>query len=50
MIEMAPLKAVHTLFTDRTPATAQQRLMEDLGVRCVVAKKGANTADAQGAI
>ena len=38
MIEMAPLKAVHTLFTDRAPATAQQRLMEDLGVRCVVAQ------------
>jgi DeoR family glycerol-3-phosphate regulon repressor len=37
MIEMAPLKAVHTLFTDIAPAPAQQRLMEDLGVRCVVA-------------
>ena len=47
MIEMAPLKVVHTLFTDRAPATAQQRLMADLGVRCVVAQNGANTADAQ---
>ena len=37
MIEMAPLKVVHTLFTDIAPAPAQQRLMEDLGVRCVVA-------------
>lgn len=34
MIEMAPLKVVHTLFTDIAPAPAQQRLMEDLGVRC----------------
>ena len=37
MIEMAPLKAVHTLFTDIPPPTAQQQLMNDLGVRCVVA-------------
>jgi DeoR family glycerol-3-phosphate regulon repressor len=38
MIEMAPLKVVHTLFTDIAPAPAQQRLMADLGVRCVVAQ------------
>jgi DeoR family glycerol-3-phosphate regulon repressor len=37
MIEMAPMKVVHTLFTDIAPQTAQQRLMEKLGVRCVVA-------------
>jgi DeoR family glycerol-3-phosphate regulon repressor len=37
MIEMAPLKVVHTLFTDIAPQAAQQRLMEELGVRCVVA-------------
>jgi DeoR family glycerol-3-phosphate regulon repressor len=38
MIEMAPLKVVHTLFTDMAPAPAQQRLMAELGVRCVVAQ------------
>jgi DeoR family glycerol-3-phosphate regulon repressor len=37
MIEMAPLKVVHTLFTDIAPAPAQKKLMEELGVRCVVA-------------
>ena len=31
MIEMAPLKVVHTLFTDIAPQAAQQRLMEELG-------------------
>ena len=40
MIEMAPLKVVHTLFTDIAPQAAQQRLMNDLGVRCVVAQEG----------
>lgn len=38
MIEMAPLKVVHTLFTDIAPAPAQKKLMEELGVRCVVAQ------------
>lgn len=37
MVEMTPLNAVHTLFTDLPPAAAQQQLMKDLGVRCVVA-------------
>ena len=37
MIEMAPLQAVHTLFTDVAPAPSQQRLIEELGLRCVVA-------------
>jgi len=31
---------VHTLFTDIAPQAAQQRLMEELGVRCVVAQEG----------
>jgi DeoR family glycerol-3-phosphate regulon repressor len=38
MIEMAPLKVVHTLFTDIAPATEQKKLMDELGVRCVVAQ------------
>lgn len=37
MIEMAPLKVVHTLFTDQRPDAAYERLMRDLDVRCVVA-------------
>jgi len=41
MIEMAPLKAVHTLFTDQRPDAAFERLMRDLDVRCVVADEPA---------
>lgn len=37
MIEMASLKAVHTLFTDAPPEPVFERLLQDLGVRCVVA-------------
>lgn len=37
MIEMAPLKAVHTLFTDQAPNAEFERLLRDQGVRCVVA-------------
>lgn len=37
MIEMAPLKVVHTLFTDLPPDPAFERLLRDLEVRCVVA-------------
>lgn len=37
MIEMAPLKAVHTLFTDIAPAPAFERLLRELDVRCVIA-------------
>ena len=37
MIEMAPLQAVHTLFTDLPPEPAFERLLRELGVRCVVA-------------
>ena len=37
MIEMAPLKAVHTLFTDLPPDPAFEALLRDLDVRCVVA-------------
>ena len=37
MIEMAPLKVVHTLFTDQPPEPAFERLLRDLDVRCVVA-------------
>jgi len=37
MIEMAPLKVVHTLFTDLPPDPAFDRLLRDLDVRCVVA-------------
>ena len=47
MIEMAPLNAVHTLFTDLPTAPALAQLMSDQGVRCVVAQMGANKADAQ---
>lgn len=42
MIEMAPLKAVHTLFTDRAPEASFERLMRDLDVRCVVAPASDN--------
>jgi DeoR family glycerol-3-phosphate regulon repressor len=38
MIEMAPLKVVHTLFTDTAPEFEFDRLLRDLDVRCVVAK------------
>ncbi len=38
MIEMAPLKVVHTLFTDQRPDATYERLMRDLDVRCVVAE------------
>ncbi len=37
MIEMAPLKVVHTLFTDRQPDAHFEHLLRDLDVRCVVA-------------
>ena len=37
MIEMAPLKAVHTLFTDTLPEPTFERLLRDQDVRCVVA-------------
>ena len=37
MIEMAPLKVVHTLFTDLPPDPAFECLLRDLEVRCVVA-------------
>jgi DeoR family glycerol-3-phosphate regulon repressor len=37
MIEMAPLKAVHTLFTDQAPHAEFERLLRDHDVRCVVA-------------
>lgn len=50
MIEMAPLQAVHTLFTDLPTEPALAQLMNDQGVMCVVAQKGANTADAPDAI
>lgn len=38
MIEMAPLKRVHALFTDRLPGPTFERLLHDLDVRCVVAQ------------
>ena len=37
MIEMAPLKVVHTLFTNAPPAPTFERLLRELDVRCVVA-------------
>ena len=37
MIEMASLRAVHTLYTDLPPEPAYERLLRDLDVRCVVA-------------
>ena len=37
MIEMAPIKAVHTVFTDTPPDAAFERLLRDWGVHCVVA-------------
>jgi DeoR family transcriptional regulator, glycerol-3-phosphate regulon repressor len=37
MIEMAPIKAVHTVFTDTTPDAAFERLLRDWDVHCVVA-------------
>jgi DeoR family glycerol-3-phosphate regulon repressor len=37
MIEMAPLKVVHTLFTDTPPEPNFERLLRDQDVRCVVA-------------
>ena len=37
MIEMAPLKVVHTLFTDTLPEPTFERLLRDQDVRCVVA-------------
>lgn len=38
MIEMAPLKAVHALFTDLPPDPHFEHLLRDLDVRCIVAK------------
>ena len=37
MIEMAPLKVVHTLFTDSAPDALFDRLLRDQDVRCIVA-------------
>ena len=37
MIEMAPIKAVHTLFTDAPPDAAFERMLRDWDVHCVVA-------------
>ena len=37
MLEMASLRAVHTLYTDLPPEPAYERLLRDLDVRCVVA-------------
>jgi DeoR family glycerol-3-phosphate regulon repressor len=37
MIEMAPLKALHTLFTDAPLSADFERLLRDQAVRCVVA-------------
>jgi DeoR family glycerol-3-phosphate regulon repressor len=44
MIEMTPLKAVHTLFTDQPPAPELAERMAEWGVRCVVAQLGAQAA------
>jgi DeoR family transcriptional regulator, glycerol-3-phosphate regulon repressor len=38
MIEMAPLSAVHTLFTDAPPPPAFQQLLDKAKVRCLIAK------------
>lgn len=37
MIEMASLRSVHTLFTDLPPAPPFDRLLQDMGVQCIVA-------------
>lgn len=37
MIEMAPLKVVHTLFTDLPPEPGFEHVLRDLDVRCIVA-------------
>jgi DeoR family glycerol-3-phosphate regulon repressor len=37
MIEMAPLKALHTLFTDAPPNAEFETLLRDQAVRCIVA-------------
>lgn len=37
MIEMAPIKAVHTVFTDAPPDAAFERMLRDWDVHCVVA-------------
>jgi len=34
---MAPLRLVHTVFTDQPPEPAFERLLRDIDVRCVVA-------------
>jgi hypothetical protein len=34
---MAPIKAVHTVFTDTAPDAAFERLLRDWDVHCVVA-------------
>jgi len=39
MIEMAPLKVLHTLFTDTAPSQGFARLLADQGVRCAVAQE-----------
>jgi len=42
MIEMAPLKALHTLFTDAPLPCEFETLLRDQGVRCVVASSPDN--------
>lgn len=42
MIEMAPLKALHTLFTDAPLPSEFETLLRDQGVRCVVASSPDN--------
>lgn len=37
MVEMAPLRALHTLFTDAPPPPMYAQLIQDAQVRCVVA-------------
>ncbi|MEY4507379.1 MAG: Glycerol-3-phosphate regulon repressor [Pseudomonadota bacterium] len=37
MIEMAPIKVLHTVFTDTPPDDSFERLLRDADVRCVVA-------------
>jgi DeoR family glycerol-3-phosphate regulon repressor len=47
MIEMAPLKVVHTLFTDLPPEPGFEQRLREQGVTCVVAQgdKGDNGAN-----
>lgn len=43
MIEMASLKAVHTLFTDLPPEPRFEQLMREQGVRCIVPQANGKT-------